>query len=85
MSIQPAHHNALRDAFLLRFREDGLRAALKVRAAQNERSLNSELLFLIKKGLAADGQQKASAERQTIGGFQAVGPSGTICPQGAQQ
>lgn len=41
------------DKFLMRFHQDGLRKELKVRAAQNERTLNAEILFLIKRGLEA--------------------------------
>ena len=42
------------DKFILRFNVDGLRKELKVRAAENERTLNSEILYLIKRGLAAE-------------------------------
>lgn len=41
------------DRFILRFHEDGLRDALKQRAAQNKRSLNAEILYLIEKGVQA--------------------------------
>ncbi|EFI62653.1 MULTISPECIES: Arc family DNA-binding protein [Comamonas] len=43
------------DKFLMRFYQDGLRKQLKVRAAQNERTLNAEILYLIKRGLEAEG------------------------------
>ena len=46
------------DKFIIRFNTDGLRRELKVRAAMNERSLNSEILYLIKRGLAAEQQQR---------------------------
>lgn len=42
------------DRFLLRFNVDSLRKELKVRAAKNERSLNAEILYLIKRGLEAE-------------------------------
>lgn len=42
------------DKFILRFNVDGLRKKLKVRAAENERTLNAEILHLIKRGLAAE-------------------------------
>lgn len=42
------------DKFILRFHDPGMRKSLKVRAAQNERTLNAEILFLLKKGLEAD-------------------------------
>lgn len=45
------------DKFIIRFNTDGLRRELKVRAAINERTLNSEILYLIKRGLAAEQQQ----------------------------
>lgn len=45
------------DRFILRFDVDGLRKQLKVRAAQNERTLNAEILHLIKRGLEADQPQ----------------------------
>lgn len=41
------------DKFMLRFSTDGLRKQLKVRAAENDRSLNGEILHLIKLGLQA--------------------------------
>lgn len=44
------------DKFIIRFNTDGLRRELKVRAAMNERTLNSEILYLIKRGLAAEQQ-----------------------------
>ena len=46
------------DKFLLRFNLDGLRKELKVRAAQNERTLNGEILYLIKLGMKAEQQPK---------------------------
>ena len=44
------------DKFILRFNVEGLRKQLKVRAAENERSLNAEILYLIKRGLQSDQQ-----------------------------
>lgn len=52
---------ATSDKFILRFNVDGLRKELKVRAAQNERTLNAEILYLIKRGLAAEQTQGAQA------------------------
>lgn len=48
------------DKFILRFNVDGLRKQLKVRAAENERTLNAEILFLIKRGLAAEKQPQGA-------------------------
>lgn len=50
------------DRFLLRFNVDGLRKELKIRAAQNERSLNGEILHLIKRGLEADRQSQGAQQ-----------------------
>lgn len=44
------------DKFILRFNVDGLRKEIKVRAAHNERSMNAEILYLIKRGMAAEQQ-----------------------------
>lgn len=49
------------DKFILRFNVDGLRKQLKVRAAENERTLNAEILYLIKRGLAAEQQPQGAA------------------------
>lgn len=49
------------DKFILRFNVDGLRKELKVRAAMNERSLNAEILYLIKRGIAAEQPQQGAA------------------------
>lgn len=43
-------HNA-KDRFILRFHDQGQRAAMKVRAAANKRSMNAEILVLIEQGL----------------------------------
>ena len=52
---------ALKTQFVLRFHEGELRKELKVRAAKNERSLNSEILYLIKRGMAAEQPEGAQA------------------------
>ena len=49
------------DKFMLRFHTDGLRKKIKVRAAENERTLNAEILYLIKRGLASEKAQGAAA------------------------
>lgn len=49
------------DKFLLRLNADGLRKQLKIRAAENERTLNAEILYLIKRGLRAEEQQNQGA------------------------
>lgn len=49
------------DKFILRFNVDGLRKQLKVRAAENERTLNAEILYLIKRGLASEQLSQGSA------------------------
>jgi plasmid stability protein len=50
------------DKYMLRLHDDGLRKKLKVRAAQNERTLNGEILFLIKRGLRAEEQAQGVAQ-----------------------
>lgn len=42
------------DKFILRFHDEGMRKSLKVRAAMNERTLNAEILHLIKQGMQAE-------------------------------
>jgi plasmid stability protein len=44
-----------KDRFILRFHDEGQRAAMKARAAANKRSMNSEILVLIEQGLASIG------------------------------
>ncbi|MDD3016773.1 MAG: hypothetical protein PHE74_00015 [Comamonas sp.] len=56
--------SATADKFMLRFNQDGLRKELKVRAAQNERTLTAEILYLIKRGLAAEQVKEAQHEKQ---------------------
>lgn len=46
-----AERNA-KDRFILRFHDEGQRAAMKARAAANKRSMNAEILVLIEQGLA---------------------------------
>lgn len=48
------------DRFIVRFNVDGLRKELKVRAAENERTLNAEILYLIKRGLVAEQQTEGA-------------------------
>lgn len=49
------------DKFMLRLHDDGLRKQLKIRAIENERTLNAEILYLVKLGLKAD-QAKGAAK-----------------------
>lgn len=45
-----------KDKYVLRFHSEDQRAELKARAALNRRTLNAELLYLIKRGMeAVDG------------------------------
>ena len=57
--LQPP--SAISDKVMLRFNQDGLRKQLKIRAAENERSLNGEIMYLIKCGLQAE--QKSQGAR----------------------
>lgn len=63
MTKQPPP-SATADKFLMRFNKDGLRKELKVRAAQNERTLNAEILYLIKRGLEGEQAKEAQYEKQ---------------------
>lgn len=56
--------SATADKFLMRFHQDGLRKKLKVRAAQHERTLNAEILYLIKRGLEVEESKEAPHEKQ---------------------
>lgn len=49
------------DKFLLRFQDSELRKRLKIRAINNGRSTNAELLYLIQRGIEAvdRGSQEA--------------------------
>ncbi len=49
------------DKYMLRFHTDGLRKTIKARAALNERTLNAEILYLIKRGLEVEAKQGAAA------------------------
>lgn len=51
MATQQQH-----DKYILRFKDEGMRKRLKVRAAMNERTLNAEITYLLKKGLEAEEQ-----------------------------
>ena len=43
-----------KDQFVLRFPESGMRKEIKARAAMNERSMNAELIYLIRCGQDAE-------------------------------
>ena len=51
--------SATADKFLMRFHQDGLRKELKLRAVQNERTLNAEIIYLVKCGLEAEKVKEA--------------------------
>lgn len=53
------------DKFILRFNVDGLRKILKIRAAENERTLNAEILYLIKRGMQAEQQAAGATDAKT--------------------
>lgn len=48
------------DKFMLRFTADGLRKHLKLRAAENNRSMNGEIQYLIKRGLESEQQTQGA-------------------------
>lgn len=48
------------DKFMLRLQNDGLRKQLKIRAIENERTLNAEILYLVKLGLKTDQAKGAT-------------------------
>lgn len=56
--------SATADKFLMRFHQDGLRKELKLRAVQNERTLNAEIIYLIKRGLDAEKAKEAQHAKQ---------------------
>lgn len=61
MTIEkPKYPSETCDKFMLRFNADGMRQELKERAAKNERSLNGELLYLVKLGLKAEQQAQGA-------------------------
>lgn len=51
--------SATADKFLMRFHQDGLRKELKLRAVQNERTLNAEIIYLVKRGLETEKAKEA--------------------------
>ena len=53
------------DKFILRFNVDGLRKTLKIRAAENERTLNAEILYLIKRGMKSEQQTAGGTDAET--------------------
>lgn len=55
---QQGSQPALKTQFVIRFPDAEVRKELKIRAAKNERSLNSEILYLIKRGLATEQQSE---------------------------
>jgi plasmid stability protein len=57
---QPGTQPASKTQFVLRFPDGEVRKELKVRAAKNERSLNSEILYLIKRGLQVEQQHQGA-------------------------
>ncbi|QDD65566.1 hypothetical protein EJD96_16075 [Herbaspirillum seropedicae] len=60
MRSESQTRNDAKDRFIVRFHDEEQRIALKVRAAQNRRTMNAEILFLIEKGIAAaDGRENA--------------------------
>jgi len=56
-------HRKLENQFMLRL-PDGMRGVIKARAAENERSMNSEIIFHLRKAIAAD----AGKEQDRQGG-----------------
>jgi len=58
----PGAQPASKAQFMLRFPDGEIRKELKVRAAKNERSLNSEILYLIKRGLSVEQQPQGAQQ-----------------------
>lgn len=54
--------SASKAQFVLRFPGCELRKQLKVRAASNERSMNAEILYLIKRGMEAEHRPKGAQQ-----------------------
>lgn len=50
------------DQYVLRF-PDGLRPALKERAARNRRSLNAEMILILERAVEADGEMAVAGEK----------------------
>ncbi|MBI1625179.1 Arc family DNA-binding protein [Comamonas suwonensis] len=61
MSDGPAQVRA--EQYVVRFSEPGMRKAIKASAAINERSMNSEIIYLIKRGqeVVRNEKEKAAA------------------------
>lgn len=53
MRSEAQARNDAKDRFIVRFHDEEQRIALKVRAAQNRRTMNAEILYLIEKGIEA--------------------------------
>ena len=57
--------SAAPDKVMVRMHDEGLRKMLKIRAVNNERTLNAEIIYLVKKGLSAEAcQEKTDADHQ---------------------
>lgn len=55
--------NDAKDRFILRFHNPDQRKELKIRAINNGRSTNAELLYLIQKGMeAVDGKSQGARQ-----------------------
>lgn len=60
MAIESTATKQHGEKFIIRFPNEDRRAAMKVRAAQNRRTMNAEILYLIEKGMeAVDGERNA--------------------------
>lgn len=57
-------HDASLDKYVLRFDEPGLRQHIKSLALAEHRTLNGQLLHLIKAGLSAEGHARPSKKAQ---------------------
>ncbi|WP_313353209.1 Arc family DNA-binding protein [Paracoccus sp. (in: a-proteobacteria)] len=55
--MQQEQNRQLKDKFMLRF-PDGMRGALKVMAAESERSMNAEIIFHLRKAVLAATNEK---------------------------
>ena len=62
MSTTPAA--AKSEQYVLRFSEQGMRKAIKASAAINERSMNAEIIYLIKRGQDSVQAKEAQHEKQ---------------------
>lgn len=61
MTTKQPPPSATCDKFILRFNVDGLRKELKIRAAENDRTLNAEILHLIKRGMKSEQQPQGAS------------------------